>query len=149
VSGQTSRLTHPIAIQRRNKSRSRASRRVPRSCHSDDLDPVSLSELANGHAVTSECRLERRLLLPFRILRCHLRQAIEGKHSLRVQGMLGPKRTVLIKRSDAIGRLNILATGLFGRVPYEIRGSRVLQCRRSRTVEDLPVLAHLLFRTAR
>ena len=76
----------------------------------DDLQPIPLSELAHRRAVAGKHRLEWLLLLPFGMARRHLTQAGKRKYGLAVQGMFRPECAVLIKRSDAICRLNILGT---------------------------------------
>src|SRR6266566_931887 len=59
------------------------------------------------------------------MLRRHLAYARKRKSGLPVNWMLRPKGAVLIERSDAVRRLNILRTRFLGSVSYETK-DRVL-----------------------
>ena len=78
--------------------------------HANNFHPVFLGELAHRFVITDEHGLERFRGLPFGMLWRELAQAVKGKHGLPVQGMLGPKRAVLVKSSDTVLRLNKFRT---------------------------------------
>src|SRR5262249_13073417 len=75
-------------------------------CRHQDLLKLLQRQLRNGLPVAREDRLERLDVLEFRIFVDNGGNTIEAIDDLRIDGMLDPERSVLIKSRDALFRRN-------------------------------------------
>ena len=78
-------------------------RRHARMRRGDDFGSARLSGSAEGRHIAFEHRLERLLVLPFRMLRRQRLDPIEGERELDVNGLLDPERAVIVERGDPLG----------------------------------------------
>ena len=70
--------------------------------------------------VARQCRLEGLLALPLRVLRCQRLDPIEGESELKIKGLFGPQRTVVVEGSDSFFGCDIVRATRFRNLRDEI-----------------------------
>lgn len=70
--------------------------------------------------IALEHRGEGLLSLPFRMLRRERLHPVEEKQPLKIHGLLGPERAVIIKHHDALCRRNKIRRALFCHLSHKI-----------------------------
>jgi hypothetical protein len=94
------------------------------------FEPISLKKSAcdrgapkpqrERFGVAPEHRLKRLLVLPFRVLRRHRLDTVEGEGALHRQWLLAPRRAVVVERGDELGRRHIVGAALACDVADEV-----------------------------
>ncbi|MCY1344843.1 hypothetical protein D9M69_308900 [compost metagenome] len=80
----------------------------------DDLDQPFHAAGREGFAIALEHRLERLLLLPFRVLGGQALDFVEGEQHLEVHRLLAPQRAVVVEHGNALGGRHVVPAALGG-----------------------------------
>jgi hypothetical protein len=68
-----------------------------------DLEQRLSAAREGGLKNPREDRLERLIVLPLGVLRSKLLDPVDTEEKLKIQGLLGPERAVVVERGDAFG----------------------------------------------
>ena len=86
----------------------------------DNLQHALLAHGGDRLQVAGQNRLERLLVLPFRMLIGLFLHLVHGEHELVVDRLLDPQRAVIVERGDTLGRRHIVGPALRGHARDEI-----------------------------